>query len=104
MKNLRFCLLYAAYNQGKEGEEEVNRLGSMHPQRAMAEMGITYQHSTPQSMGDQWWFWNCEGVPAQLPPFLEVMENDPMDCVGHGLSQEDAEAIRDYSATSQEQK
>lgn len=71
-----------------------------HAQTIMKELGITYQHSTPQSMGDQWWFWNCENVPAILPEFLEVADWDPMEFIGFGLSKEDAEKIRDYKPSS----
>jgi hypothetical protein len=67
-----------------------------HPQTVMKELGITYQHSTPQSMGDQWWFWNCENLPEILPKYLTEMKNDPMECIGYGLSKETAERIRDY--------
>ena len=69
-----------------------------HPQRMMKRLGITYQHSTPQSMGDQWWFWNCENVPDPLPDHTSILEcNDPMEMIGWGLSKEDAEKIRDYN-------
>jgi hypothetical protein len=67
-----------------------------HPQVMMKKLGITYQHATPQSIGDQWWFWNCENIPDPLPPYLEVSNWDPMECIGWGLSKEDAENIRDY--------
>jgi hypothetical protein len=69
-----------------------------HPQAKMRELGIRYQHSTPQSMGDQWWFWNCENVPDPLPEFLEPMDNNPMECIGWGLSKAEAERIRDFKA------
>lgn len=67
-----------------------------HAQQVMKRLGITYQHATPQSMGDQWWFWNCENVPDPLPKYLRVLGLDPMKCIGSGLSKEDAESIRDY--------
>lgn len=87
MKHLRFDLLWALY---REIEQE-------HPQRVMQELGITYQHATPQSIADQWWFWNCENIPEPLPPYLSVIENlNPMEMIGFGLSQEQAESIRDY--------
>ena len=65
-------------------------------QVVMKQLGITYQHATPQSIGDQWWFWNCENIPDPLPSYLEVADWDPMECIGWGLSKEDAEKIRDY--------
>jgi hypothetical protein len=68
-----------------------------HPQQTMKRLGITYQHSTPQSIGDQWWFWNCENVPNPLPEHFSILEcKDPFEMVGWGLSKEDAEKIRDY--------
>lgn len=94
--NLRFCLQYSFYSKDEENSGEVKRLGLTHPQKALSELGITYQHATPQSMGGQWWFWNCENLPDTLPPFLTEMDNDPMDYIGFGLSKSDAEKIRDY--------
>lgn len=70
-----------------------------HPQRMMIRLGITYQHATPQSMGDQWWFWNCENTPEELPKHISILESDPMKFIGWGLSKEDAENIRDYVAS-----
>ena len=67
-----------------------------HAQVVMKELGITYQHSTPQSMGDQFWFWNCENVPENLPKFITIADWNPMGKIGYGLSKEDAEKIRDY--------
>ncbi|MCP3965613.1 MAG: hypothetical protein GY718_04555 [Lentisphaerae bacterium] len=67
-----------------------------HAQVIMKSLGITYQHSTPQSMGDQWWFWNCENIPQELPGYITELSVDSMECIGFGLSQEDAERIRDY--------
>jgi hypothetical protein len=68
-----------------------------HPQIVMKDLGITYQHATPQSICDQWWFWNCENIPDPLPGYLSILDVDPMKFVGFGLSQLKAEAIRDYS-------
>lgn len=75
----------------------------VHPQEKMKLLGITYQHATPQSLADCWWFWNCENIPEELPDYLSELIGftsglplDPMDQIGWGLSQEDAEQIRDY--------
>lgn len=65
-----------------------------HPVVVMRELGITYQHATPKSIGDQWWFWNCEHVPEPLPAFLTPLELDPNEAIGYGLSKDDAEAIK----------
>lgn len=48
-----------------------------HAIKVMADLGITYQHATPQSMAEQWWFWNCENAPNPLPAFLSVLDIDP---------------------------
>ena len=78
-------------------EAGINCKENRHPQVVMKELGITYQHSTPQSMGDQWWFWNCENVPDPLPKHFSILEcKDPLEMIGWGLSKEDAEKIRDY--------
>lgn len=71
--------------------------GGEHPQKVMRDLGITYQHATPQSLGDQWWFWNCENVPDPLPEMLRVAELDPHKCIGYGLSKEDADKIASYA-------
>lgn len=48
-----------------------------HPQKVMEDLGITYKDATPQSIADQWWFWDCENVPAELPKYLTPLELDP---------------------------
>lgn len=68
-----------------------------HPQIVMKELGITYQHATPQSIADQWWFWNCKNVPEKLPVYLTELDLDPMKCVGFGLSEKDAIEIAEGS-------
>jgi hypothetical protein len=59
----------------------------------MKQLGIAYTDSTPQSMGDQWWFWNCSGVPEDLPEYLTPLEMNPLRCVGFGLSSQQAETL-----------
>lgn len=83
MKHLRFGMMTANLECNEQ----------RHPQEVMKELGITYAHATPQSMGDQWWFWNCEGLPENLPEYLTILDIDPMDCIGWGLSEEDAKKI-----------
>lgn len=77
-KHLRYCM---------------QRAPNGHPQRVMRELGITYKYATPQSIYDQWWFWNCENVPETLPKFIKVLDLNPMDCIGYGLSKEEAESL-----------
>ena len=67
-----------------------------HPQVVIRELGITYQEATPQSICDQWWFWNCGNLPKKLPDYLTPLNLNPMDCIGYGLSKEDAKYILNY--------
>lgn len=73
-----------------------------HPQSVMAELGITYQIAVPQSVQDGWQFWNCENIPVELPSYLTIQEWDPMKFIGWGLSQKDAEKIRDYEPRTED--
>ena len=84
MHDLTYCL-QTAHESGE----------SRHSLDVMKDLGITYHHATPQSMGDCWWFWNCEGMPNELPTYLSISDKDPMECIGWGLSQVAAEKIRD---------
>lgn len=93
MTHLRFDMLWAPL---------VAHVEQGHPQEVMRDLGITYQHATPQSIGDQWWFWNCENLPDPLPAFLSVANWDPMKMIGFGLSKEDADRIRDYKTKTEE--
>ena len=70
-----------------------------HAQTYMKRLGITYDHATPQTMGECWWFWNCRNVPDPLPPELSVLKRTPEQAIGYGLSEEDAQRI-DQLATS----
>jgi hypothetical protein len=64
-----------------------------HPQIVMRELGITYQIATPQSIADQWWFWNCAGMPDPLPPYLTELTVAPHKAIGNGLTRPEADAI-----------
>lgn len=65
-----------------------------HALDVMKDFGITYQIAVPQTISDCWQFWNCENVPEPLPRFLKVMDMQPEDAVGYGLSKADCAAIR----------
>lgn len=71
-----------------------------HAQEVMRALGITYAKATPQSMADQWWFWNCENVPAELPAFLSRLDLKPHKAIGHGLSKADADMLDPATAAS----
>ncbi len=88
--------MYAHLSKDKENTGRNKKIGKMHAQKAMKELDIKYSHSTPQSIGDQWWFWNCSNIPDKLPGFLSTLNLDPMEQIGNGLSIKDAEAIRDF--------
>lgn len=66
-QHLRYCLI-TAFDQ-KE---------TRHAQAVVKDLGIAHEKAVPQSIGDQWWFLNCE-VPdgLTLPPYLEPMEMRP---------------------------
>jgi hypothetical protein len=66
------------------------------PEKVMEGLGITYQHATPQSIADQWWFWNCENIPEQLPDYIKPLQVDPMEAIGNGLDRKTAEEILTY--------
>lgn len=87
--NLRLCLISHTF-QNKEYK---------HAEDIMRSLGITYQMSTPQSMFDSWWFWNCENVPDPLPCYLSVMKMEPAKAIGHGLSEEDVKAILEFGSS-----
>lgn len=59
-------LRYDLYTAPDNGEHR-------HPQAVMKSLGITYAHAVPQSLGDQWWFLDCENIPAALPPHITPM-------------------------------
>lgn len=101
MKHLRYSMR-GAFDHSNAGHPHepstcvVQIQSCRHPQLAMKELGITYQHSTPQSICDQWWFWNCENIPDEIPDFITDLNLDPMEQIGWGLSKESAEKIRDF--------
>lgn len=62
-----------------------------HAQTYMRNLGIDYEVAVPQSIGDQWWFFDCKNVPSDLPDELSIldMKGRPLkSLIGYGLSQE----------------
>lgn len=59
----------------------------------MIQLVITYEHATPQSISDCWWFWNCKNVPDPLPDGLSVLRITPRDAVGYGLNEKIVEML-----------
>ena len=80
MKNIRVCMRTIYESGFKE-----------HPLDLVKSLGVTYKHATPQTMGDQWWLWCCENIPEPLPKYLQILDLTPTECVGFGLSKEQAE-------------
>lgn len=72
-----------------------------HPQEVMKELRIHYIHATPQSIGDQWWFWCCEQMTLDpLPTYITVMNlGNAFEYIGFGLSKESAQQIENYRNT-----
>ena len=68
-------LVYWCYGASLDGVKK-------HPQQVMKDLGITYKHSTPQSMVDQWQFWNCSNIPDKLPEYIEELKVSPLDVSG----------------------
>lgn len=66
---------------------------SGHAQDIMRELGISWTHSTPQSITDSFWFWNCSNIPETLPSYITELKADPKKKVGWGLSQAMADEI-----------
>ena len=91
-RHLRFDCLWALYERSK-GNEIPSEYDD-HPQKVMEHLGITYAHSTPQSVADQWWFWGCKNVPDELPKFLKPLDLDPMEQAAAGRNLTEAEAIK----------
>lgn len=78
-----------------------------HPQEVLLELGIEYQHATPQTMFDCWQLWNCINIPNPMPTFLSVKNWNPFDHVdndtakkidGYDLNKvlDNLDRIRDY--------
>jgi hypothetical protein len=70
-----------------------------HAQDYMRSLGITYEHHTPQTISDSWWFWNCTNVPEPLPPALKIITITPSEAVGYGLSRADADRLERSTTT-----
>ena len=82
MINIRYHY-FTAWDMGVEGHAQTN----------VKKLGIKYEESLPQRMGDQWWFFNCTDVPEELPKYLTILDLSPLDAVGHGLTEERAKQL-----------
>lgn len=64
----------------------------------MQELGITYKRSVPQSIADQWWFFDCENVPDPLPEHVSLLTATLDSLIGYGLSIEDVKCLKNELA------
>lgn len=86
---LKFCMR-SAHDVGVGG----------HPQLVMKELGITYVHAVPQSMGDQWWFYIPKNLPQELPSYLTLKDVDPYSHIGFGLSEKTAKLLTEWKGNN----
>ena len=61
MKHLR----YDVYGAGLVGEMR-------RPEEVLREIGVEFECAIPQSMGDQWWLFNC--THGELPKYITEMK------------------------------
>lgn len=66
---------------------------TLHAQKQLKELGISYKLAVPQSIADMWQFWLPEGDLDNLPDYIQVSESNPMDHIGYGLSHLQAESL-----------
>lgn len=65
MIHLRYDIMGAHYYAGEE----------RHPAVVLRELGITFEGAIPQSMGEQWWLFNCK-FDRELPEYITEMKAD----------------------------
>lgn len=81
-------LIFSTYGQFLAGSRD-------HPQKVMIDLGIKYKKSVPQSISDNWWFFDCD-IPevVELPEYIEVRDfGDLSHFVGWGLSEDDVKSL-----------
>lgn len=61
-------LIYSYMTAGFDCNED------RHAQEVMRELGITYHHAIPQSLGDCWQFFDCKNLPKKLPKYLTELK------------------------------
>jgi hypothetical protein len=54
----------------------------VHPQEYIKRYDIDYEIGIPQMISDQWWFWNCNNIPNELPKGLEFISLEYKDVEG----------------------
>ena len=69
---------------------------SGHAFEEMQRLGIEWQHAEHIGIGDQWWFFNCENVPCELPHYIKELPEGPE----HYLKGEDLELVQRYRNTN----
>lgn len=65
---------------------DYGRFPHKHAQTVIAELGITYKKSMPDSMADNWKFYGCENIPDNFPPYVTIREMSEWDYEFSGMS------------------
>lgn len=72
-------------------------VNAKHPRQVIKDAGITYTHAIPQTISDEWWFFNCENVMPHVEGVISTLEiDDAREYIGWGLSAKQAEEINNY--------
>lgn len=58
------------------------------------DLGITWQKSVGQTMGDQTWYFDCDSVPENLPEGWSIIEGELEKLIGWGLTYEDVQQLK----------
>lgn len=70
-----------------------------HPQKVLRDFGITYKKAVPQSIGNQWWFFDVQGDLSQLHKDLYEIKfkDDLSELIGYGLGIQDVINLQGYA-------
>lgn len=73
--------------------ENINQL---HPYEVIKQLNIMFQLATPQTLGNQWWFWNCYNLPETLPVYMAELDITSREAIGQGINKEVALLIETF--------
>lgn len=70
-----------------------------HPQKVLRDLGITYKKAVPQSIGNQWWFFDVHGDLDKLHKDLYEIKfkDDLSELIGYGLCPQDVIQLQGYA-------
>ena len=66
------------------------------PITILKEEGVEYIHHYCNPMGG-WWFWGCKNIPENLNKYFFLREENPLEYIGWGLSEEKAHELYEKS-------